>query len=198
MIRQFDGSYALKRQDDICDNYNGRRLYLDVGEHGILTAQNITSALNNKIGGTGSIPASAPGYSNTSSHEQCRLELITCPSCVISITFQYIGLPHSCGGANLVIDSPCRCDYIWISEPPYDDVSGTPICGVYTSLPSGGPDSVTYKSHTRTVTLVLLYSESHSNAFTLEYSSESKFSFLYRKHNYINRILKTCIFKFSA
>ena len=30
-------------QDDICGNSNGRRLYLELGEHGILTAMNVTS-----------------------------------------------------------------------------------------------------------------------------------------------------------
>ncbi|XP_047105121.1 uncharacterized protein LOC124769433 isoform X3 [Schistocerca piceifrons] len=167
-------SFSTIRQDDICANYNGRRLYLELGERGILTAQNVSSSLvnNGRPSYTGSTAGTVPGYRNTSSHEQCRLELITCPSCVVSITFRQLGLPHSCGGANLVIDSPCRCDYVWVSEPPYEDVSGVPFCGVHPSLPTEGPNAVTYKSHTRTLTLVLLYSEVHTNAFVLEYSAE--------------------------
>lgn len=59
-----------------------------------------------------------------------------------------------------------RCDYVWISEPPYEDVSGTPFCGLYAPI--------TYRSSTRTLSITLLYSQSHKHAFTLEYTAESK------------------------
>lgn len=70
--------------------------------------------------------------------------------------------------------SPCRCDYLWLSEPPYDDVvSGTPFCG---HLPSPSKPPI-FRSQTRTLVFALLYSQAHKHAFTLEYSSESKFLF---------------------
>lgn len=62
------------------------------------------------------------------------------------------------------MDNPCRCDYVWISEPPYEDVSGTPFCGLYAPI--------TYRSSTRTLSITLLYSQSHKHAFTLEYTAE--------------------------
>ncbi|XP_025162221.1 uncharacterized protein LOC105191269 isoform X2 [Harpegnathos saltator] len=62
------------------------------------------------------------------------------------------------------MDSPCRCDYVWLSEPPYEDVSGTPFCGSYAPI--------TYRSSTRTLSINLLYSQSHKHAFTIEYTAE--------------------------
>lgn len=59
----------------------------------------------------------------------------------------------------------CRCDYVWLSEPPYEDVSGTPFCGSYTPT--------TYRSSTRTLSINLFYSQSHKHAFTIEYTAES-------------------------
>lgn len=60
-----------------------------------------------------------------------------------------------------------RCDYVWISEPPYEDVSGTPFCGLYAPI--------AYRSSTRTLSITLLYSQSHKHAFTLEYTAESEY-----------------------
>lgn len=68
------------------------------------------------------------------------------------------------------MDSPCRCDYVWLSEPSYDEVSGSPFCGHFAS-PSATP---VYRSQTRTLVLALFYSQAHKHAFTLEYSSERK------------------------
>lgn len=62
----------------------------------------------------------------------------------------------------------CRCDYIWLSEPPYEDVSGVPFCGLYSPI--------THRSSTRTLSIALLFSQSHEHAFTLEYSAESKYN----------------------
>lgn len=58
-----------------------------------------------------------------------------------------------------------RCDYVWLSEPPYEDVSGSPFCGSYTP--------VTYRSSTRTLSINLFYSQFHKHAFTIEYTAES-------------------------
>ncbi|KOC62591.1 Neuropilin and tolloid-like protein 1 [Habropoda laboriosa] len=153
------GEGNVVRNEDICGLQNGRRLYLELGEKGILYARNVSFVKNE--------PRQAENsrvYTSNSSHAQCSLELVTCPSCVIIVTFQTIALSHHCGDGSVTMDSPCRCDYVWISEPPYEDVSGTPFCGLYAPI--------TYRSSTRTLSITLFYSQSHKHAFTLEYTAE--------------------------
>ncbi|XP_012154412.2 CUB and LDLa domain isoform X1 [Megachile rotundata] len=152
------GESNVVRNEDICGVQNGRRLYLELGEKGILYAKNV-SFVRNEPRQDGSRV-----YASNGSHAQCSFELVTCPSCVIIVTFQSISLSHHCGDGSVTIDSPCRCDYVWISEPPYEDVSGTPFCGLYAPI--------TYRSSTRTLSITLLYSQSHEHAFTLEYTAE--------------------------
>ncbi|XP_043594819.1 uncharacterized protein LOC122573023 isoform X2 [Bombus pyrosoma] len=152
------GEGNIVRNEDICGAQNGRRLYLELGEKGILYARNV-SLIKNEPRQEGS-----QVYTTNSSHAQCNLELVTCPSCVIIVTFESIALSHHCGDGSVTLDSPCRCDYVWISEPPYEDVSGTPFCGLYAPI--------TYRSSTRTLSITLLYSQSHKHAFTLEYTAE--------------------------
>ncbi|XP_046816816.1 uncharacterized protein LOC124423292 isoform X1 [Vespa crabro] len=146
------------RNEDICGTHNGRRLYLELGEKGILYAKNVSFIKNAPRQQTSRI------YATNSSHDQCSLELVTCPSCVIIVTFKNIALSHHCGDGGVMMDNPCRCDYVWISEPPYEDVSGTPYCGLYSPI--------MYRSSTRTLSITLLYSQSHKHAFTLEYTAE--------------------------
>ncbi|XP_075221183.1 CUB and LDLa domain isoform X2 [Lycorma delicatula] len=147
------------RQDDICGIHNGRRLYLELGERGILTAKNVTTT---------------PVRSNHAlSHDQCNVEIVTCPSCVIVVNFRHIALPAQCGGGGLM-DGTCRCDYLWLSEPPYDETSGAPFCGLFPS-PTIPPS---YRSQTRTLVFTLLYSQHHRHAFTLEYSAERNREFI--------------------
>ncbi|XP_015185503.1 PREDICTED: uncharacterized protein LOC107071221 isoform X2 [Polistes dominula] len=146
------------RNEDICGTHNGRRLYLELGEKGILYAKNITFVKNSPRQQSSRI------YATNSSHDQCSLELVTCPSCVIIVTFKNIALSQNCGDGGVMMDNPCRCDYVWISEPPYEDVSGTPYCGLYSPI--------MYRSSTRTLSITLLYSQSHKHAFTLEYTAE--------------------------
>ncbi|XP_029676589.1 uncharacterized protein LOC115243600 [Formica exsecta] len=151
----------IVQNEDICGSHNGRRLYLELGEKGILYAKNVSFIKNSPRQLTSRL------YSTTitnGSHHQCSLELVTCPSCVIVVTFKNIALSHHCGDGVIVMDSPCRCDYVWLSEPPYEDVSGTPFCGSYTPI--------TYRSSTRTLSINLFYSQSHKHAFTIEYTAE--------------------------
>ncbi|KAI4502147.1 hypothetical protein M0802_002829 [Mischocyttarus mexicanus] len=146
------------RNEDICGTHNGRRLYLELGEKGILYAKNVSFIKNSPRQQSSRI------YATNSSHDQCSLELVTCPSCVIIVTFKNLALSHHCGDGGVMMDNPCRCDYVWISEPPYEDVSGTPYCGLYSPI--------VYRSSTRTLSITLLYSQSHKHAFTLEYTAE--------------------------
>lgn len=60
--------------ENICGHLNNRRIYLELGEHGYLTAEHVNS---------GVIKFSK----NQSIHNECNLEIITCPSCIISIKF---------------------------------------------------------------------------------------------------------------
>ncbi|EFN68737.1 Cubilin [Camponotus floridanus] len=151
----------IVRNEDICGSHNGRRLYLELGEKGILYAKNISFIRNlpRQL-----VPHLYSSTINNSSHHQCSLELVTCPSCVIVVTFKNIALSHHCGDGGIVMDNPCRCDYVWLSEPPYEDVSGSPFCGSYTPI--------TYRSSTRTLSINLFYSQSHKHAFTIEYTAE--------------------------
>ncbi|KAL0131148.1 hypothetical protein PUN28_002605 [Cardiocondyla obscurior] len=148
------------RNEDICGPHNGRRLYLELGEKGILYAKNVTFSGNSPR----QLMPRLYAITVNSSHHQCSLELVTCPSCVIIATFKNIALLHHCDDGGVVMDSPCRCDYVWISEPPYEEVSGSPFCGLYSPI--------TYRSSTRTLSITLLYSQSHKHAFTIEYTAE--------------------------
>lgn len=59
----------------------------------------------------------------------------------------------------------CKCDYLLISEPPYDpNVFGTPICG----------QKNMYISRTRSVSIKYLYKNRHSNVLKLNYITQSK------------------------
>lgn len=94
---------GVVRNEDICGPHNGRRLYLELGERGILYARNVT--FDDRY----SHPATS--YAVTAknhSHRQCSLELVTCPSCVIVVTFESIALSRHCGDGGVLMDSPCR------------------------------------------------------------------------------------------
>lgn len=93
---------VVVRNEDICGAQNGRRLYLELGEKGILYAKNVSFAKNEAR------QEGSPVYASNSSHAQCSLELVTCPSCVIIVTFQSIALSHHCGDGSVTMDSPCR------------------------------------------------------------------------------------------
>lgn len=90
------------RNEDICGTHNGRRLYLELGEKGILYAKNVSFIKNAPRQQTSRI------YATNSSHDQCSLELVTCPSCVIIVTFKNIALSHHCGDGGVMMDNPCR------------------------------------------------------------------------------------------
>lgn len=62
--------------DEICGGFDGRRLYLELGEHGTLLATKINGNQN--------------GEDLLDSYKHCSLEVVTCPSCVISIQFRLV------------------------------------------------------------------------------------------------------------
>lgn len=59
--------------DEICGGFDGRRLYLELGEHGTL--------VGSKANGSGT-------ESLIKEIRHCSLEIVTCPSCIISIQFK--------------------------------------------------------------------------------------------------------------
>ncbi|XP_059489398.1 uncharacterized protein LOC132204719 isoform X2 [Neocloeon triangulifer] len=142
-------TYAPPRSDEICGSHNGRKLYLDLGDSGTLKASFVNEALLEQI--------------NRASHSQCSLEIVTCPACVITATFKYLNL-SSCSS-----DSSCRCDYVWLTEPPYES-SGAPFCG--SSSVAEGSSTLAYRSLTRTLHIAYLYSSRRKDAFEIEYRAE--------------------------
>lgn len=91
------------RNEDICGAHNGRRLYLELGEQGILYAKNVSLIKN-----APRQHQASRVYVANSSHDQCSLELVTCPSCVITVTFKSLALSHHCSDGGMMMDSPCR------------------------------------------------------------------------------------------
>lgn len=100
---------GVVRNEDICGSHNGRRLYLELGERGVLYARNVTFVGDDARSPAYSAPPPPPyAVAANGSHRQCSLELVTCPSCVIVATFKSIALPHHCGDGGVVMDSSCR------------------------------------------------------------------------------------------
>lgn len=93
---------------------------------------------------------------------QCTLELVTCPSCVIQIKFNYTNFLANCEYPTSGGDA-CRCDHIVIGEPPYDQRENLVYnCGSMKE----------YKSKSRSVQIKFVYWNNYSDAFQLEYSVE--------------------------
>lgn len=85
-------SSSLQREDDIC-SYQVRRRYLELGESGAVTAQNVTYNSS---------------FSNVTARERCLLEIITCPSCVVNLIFRHLNLTQHCEIGNSLSNSLCR------------------------------------------------------------------------------------------
>lgn len=105
---------------------------------------------------------------NQSLTMQCTLELVTCPSCIISLKFNYINFPSNCenpkNGAGY-----CRCDYIILSEPPFDDQKNLIYnCGTM----------ISYESLTRSLQIKFVYWNNYTDAFHMEYKAKRKSFFI--------------------
>lgn len=59
--------------EEIC-KLDGRRIYLELGDHGILSTTTFLSKFT--------------GIANTTGCSQCKLEIITCPSCAVHLKFK--------------------------------------------------------------------------------------------------------------
>ncbi|XP_055538591.1 uncharacterized protein LOC129726052 isoform X2 [Wyeomyia smithii] len=139
-----DGLPRIFRSNEICGVYNGHRVYLELGDRGQLQASNVTVLQQ----------------TNKTIPTICTLELVTCPSCNLKISLSYSNFPTKCAIRN---ESPCRCDYLEFSEPPFElDQSGRRNCG----------NDVIYQSQTRSALIRFIHWNNHSHAFTLEYVAE--------------------------
>lgn len=96
---------------------------------------------------------------------QCTLELVTCPSCIIKLQFNYLNFPSNCENAKKETRA-CRCDFIILSEPPYDSQQNLVYnCG----------NLLAYQSQTRSIQIKFVFWNNYTDAFQLEYSAEREF-----------------------
>ncbi|XP_034106579.1 uncharacterized protein LOC117569506 isoform X1 [Drosophila albomicans] len=147
------------RDLDICNHWNGRRHFLELGERGELHAKNVsTTAFRSSQLSMPNDLTSAPA----DVWYQCNLELVTCAECVLRVTFTHANFSKSCsntgGKSNM-----CPCEHIQFSEPPYDStISGQEFCG----------DGKVFRSKTRTLQLKFFYRATNAHVFSLQYFSE--------------------------
>ncbi|XP_030567182.1 uncharacterized protein LOC115767151 isoform X1 [Drosophila novamexicana] len=143
------------RDLDICNHWNGRRHFLELGERGELHARNVstTAYRSSPLSLRNDLAAVDVWY-------QCNLELVTCAECVIRVTFTHANFSKSCSNTNT---NMCPCEHIQFSEPPYDTtISGQEFCG----------DGKVFRSKTRTLQLKFFYRATNAHVFSLQYFSE--------------------------
>uniref|UniRef100_A0A1B0AYA5 CUB domain-containing protein n=1 Tax=Glossina palpalis gambiensis TaxID=67801 RepID=A0A1B0AYA5_9MUSC len=155
------------RDLDICNHWNGRRHFLELGERGDLHARNVTtSAFRSTLFSPSSTNNALKNRTTTDIWYQCNLELVTCAECVIRITFTHANFSKTCeriANSGVGKSSMCPCEHIQFSEPPYDTtISGQEFCG----------DGKVFRSKTRTLLLKFFYRATNSHVFSLQYFSE--------------------------
>ncbi|XP_044272200.1 uncharacterized protein LOC123016062 isoform X2 [Tribolium madens] len=136
-------SISTKFLDDICGHINGQRIFLEYGESGTLEANYSNNIFER--------------FYKTKPERRCIVEFVSCPSCVIKITFNFMNL-STCGG------DTCACDHVWIYQPTFEQ-SSEQFCRFTNS-------SMVYQSQTRRAIVVFLYSKKYEIAFSLDYVSE--------------------------
>ncbi|XP_011186911.1 uncharacterized protein LOC105214907 isoform X2 [Zeugodacus cucurbitae] len=154
------------RDLDICNHWNGRRHFLELGERGDLHARNVTTSAFRSTLFSPTNPSQMKNRSSTDIWYQCNLELVTCAECVIRITFVHVNFSKTCeriANSGIGKSSLCPCEHIQFSEPPYDTtLSGQEFCG----------DGKVFRSKTRTLLLKFFYRATNSHVFSLQYFSE--------------------------
>ncbi|CAH1122587.1 unnamed protein product [Ceutorhynchus assimilis] len=141
---------------DICNLHNARKLYVEYGTSGGLLA-NYKNQVQDK----------SRFLEQNVSQKKCSIELITCPSCVIHISFQYLNISRTCGKSSTF--SQCGCDYILLHEPPFESASGEQFCGRYMQ---NNFSELSYHSRTRLTSLDFVYTHDYGHAFTLQFSAK--------------------------
>lgn len=135
---------------DLCKWMNGRKYYIDAGESGIISVENVTSQTKGES-----------SNSQPQIPQRCSVELITCPSCHFEVSVLHLKIP-TCSP-----DNTCRCDFVWIKESAYSK-SGQEYCG-FVSKNSSSP---IYESRTKLVSVDFLYSGSYQDAFALQFNAK--------------------------
>nr|CAI5831952.1 unnamed protein product [Callosobruchus analis] len=135
--------------NDICGLHHGKKFFLEHGESGSVVAD----FKDNVVETNGS-----------STYSRCKVEFVTCSSCIIEIQFRYLNISRNCGRSP-VIDT-CGCDYVWIYEPHIEDTSGEQFCGRFIR---SNNSELTYVSQTRNVAITFVYNNEYGHAFTLDY-----------------------------
>lgn len=79
----------------------------------------------------------------------------------------------NCSVMDPSVAMPCKCDYLHLSEPPYE-ASGKSICGQINY----------YATRTRTLSIKYFYRNNNQNAFELTYVSESNINWNYTNHEF--------------
>ncbi|XP_044733755.1 uncharacterized protein LOC123296358 [Chrysoperla carnea] len=171
MLSQMNEFKINKRGDnvpyhDICGVTNGRKILIELGEKGTVSAKNISTNQHiHHFRNKGNV---------STAYNHCTLELITCPYCIITVNFSYMNLTQQCANTSSFSDAPCACDYVWINEPQYEELSGKAFCGVDSTF----KQFVGFRSQTKIITITFFYSTFHSHAFSLEFTSERNRQFL--------------------
>ncbi|XP_076352852.1 uncharacterized protein LOC143248374 [Tachypleus tridentatus] len=155
---------------DLCKLMNGKKYYVDVGETGIIKAENVSSKF----------------FKNETEHlnlPQCTMELVTCPSCHIVVSVLYLNIPM-CSS-----DNSCRCDYVWIKESAYA-TSGQKFCGFVNNQSFGWQ----YESRTKLVTIDFFYRYTYKDSFVLQFTA-AKNVYVLKGHYDLYQLNTTNIFE---
>ncbi|XP_013778447.1 uncharacterized protein LOC106463020 [Limulus polyphemus] len=132
---------------DLCKLMNGKKYYVDIGETGIIKAENVSSKFLKNETENLSLP-------------KCTVELVSCPSCHIVVSVLYLNIPK-CSS-----DNSCRCDYVWIKESAYA-ISGQKFCGFVNNKSF----SLQYESRTKLVTIDFFYRYTYKDSFVLQFTA---------------------------
>ncbi|XP_067120205.1 suppressor of tumorigenicity 14 protein-like isoform X2 [Centruroides vittatus] len=127
---------------DLCTMLNEYTYYIKVGEVGQISVGNESFPSNQN--GTSTAPTT------------CMVELVTCPSCHISVSFLHINI-STCSQ-----DNSCRCSYVQIVEPSYDHVRRH-LCGY------GRNSSLHHVESQTKVTSIRYTRKSAFDSFTLQF-----------------------------
>ncbi|XP_066260851.1 uncharacterized protein Culd isoform X2 [Euwallacea similis] len=138
---------------DICTVSRSNKLHVDYGTSGELLAEQNNQPVGKDF----------EHYQNIS-ERKCIVELITCPSCIIHIKFQYLNIPRTCQKSSVY--SHCECDYVLLYQPPFDEVSAERFCGNYVH---NNMTELTYTSKTRITIVSFHYTRNYGHAFTLQF-----------------------------
>lgn len=127
---------------DLCTMLNEYTYYIKVGEVGRISVGN--ESFPSGQNGTSTVPPT------------CMVELVTCPSCHISVSFLRINI-STCSR-----DDSCRCSYVQIVEPSYDHLRRH-LCGF-------GRNSRSHRVESQTKVISIRYTrKSAYDSFTLQF-----------------------------